>query len=208
MMVGIATASDIAYKELSDFARSRYAKRLAATTSADPDAFAYARESGRIVGCFGIYLAHSRSPLLLETYIPNAFERIAGKIVCRHLCAELGTRAVSPENGYKSQDVSLALAAVLLLYAKSQGVRYVGFTSNRTVRTITNALSLELVELGEPDLSGCNEDFGRNWRTFFRTKQSCFGIRLDCLEGCRTAIRALESHGIRIEARLQKAMLV
>lgn len=205
MLIGIATPQEVIYPEVSRFAREGYARELGATIRAEPDVFAYAQHEADIVGCFGLYRAREHEPLLLETYVPDAFERMCGdRTVERHLCAEIGTRAVIPTLGFRGTDISLGLSACLLIHAKAQKIAYLGFTSNRTALSLAKMLGIEVVHLGEPDLSDQNEDFRKNWRRFFRIKQYCFGFRLESVAGCLAALERLESRCIRSADRRAK----
>lgn len=190
--IGILTPSDPMYEQVSVFARDVYLKKLKAIIDARPDAFSYATENDRVIGCFGLYRARIGVPLLLETYHPDAFERIAGVTdVERRLCAEMGTRAVATIGNRRSNEVSLLLSARLIVHAEEIGIRYLAFTSNPSVRAIAAALDIDLVELGEPDLSRKDDVFLANWKEFFKIKQICYGFRIGSTATCRRVLEGI-----------------
>jgi Thermostable hemolysin len=194
MMIRITTPREAIFGEISRFARRTYLERFDAHICAEPEVFAYVCEEEHIVACLGMYLAKGRDPLLLETYVPAAFERISGDgTVDRDLCAEVGTRAVTHVPGFRSADISLGLSATLFAYAHAQGIRYLAFTSNRTVRAIIRTLDLDLILLGTPDLSNTSQEFQKNWERFFSVKQLCFGVNLRSIQGCITALARLKN---------------
>lgn len=197
--IGTAIPGTPAYEHASCFAQAAYADRLHASIAGNPDVFAYAHREHRIIGCFGLYKGVTRQPLLFETYIPDALERIAGQPhVNRDQFGELGTRAVSipKDMPVRSGDVSLGLAATLIMLSHRMGIRYLGFTADRRVSLITDALCLTLIDLGAPDLSGMSEEFLANWRAFFHAKPRCFGFRNESTAGCASALHRLAVHGI------------
>src|SRR6185312_1346201 len=154
MIVDIAIPDTPTYVDVCLFAHTRYAEVLNATISAAPDSFAYAHVDSHICGCLGLYLADRHEKLQLELYFPAAFETISGiEHIDRKQCGELGTRAIKSPSSYRSADVSTALAALIMLYANAKGIRYLGFTSNRTSVMLARSLDLHLVTLGKPDLS-------------------------------------------------------
>lgn len=199
--VGVVSPGTRSYARTSAFARAVYGQRLHAAIAGQPDLFAFASDDeGTIVGSFGCYRAKPDKPLLFESYIPGALERIAGmSAVDRTACAEIGTRAVALPEGCdaSSGDVSLALAGTIIAHAHSLGIRFFGFTSNRTTRLIARALKIRLTELGEPDLSGHTPEFLANWQDFFRVPQLCFGFAVDSVEGCVLACEGLYAKGVQ-----------
>ena len=200
--LSITTLREGAYDEVSRFARETYDEKLGAAIPAKPHVFAYGYDDARIVGCFGLYLASKQDPLLIETYVERAFETISGdSLVDRRMCGELGTRAVNAPEGARSGDISIGLAATLLMFAHDTGIRYLGFTSNRTVRAIADALGVSLVDLGEPDLSEKDGEFRKNWKEFFRVKQLCFGLYMESNNGCHEALQRLSHRGIYVHQR-------
>jgi len=206
-MIRITTPREVIFGEISQFARRTYLERFDTHICAEPEVFAYACQEERVVGCLGMYLAKSRHPLLLETYVPAAFERISGdETVDRDLCAEVGTRAVTHVPGFRSADMSLGLSAILFTYAHAQGIRYLAFTSNRTVRAIIRALDLDLILLGTPDVSNTSQEFQKNWERFFSVKQLCFGLSLSSIHGCITALERLKDRDIHSQFKWSHPM--
>ena len=116
----IAYPGEAAYDEVVLFAQHTYHDRLHADLSPHPDLFAYARDvSGACVACFGLYHAAQRE-LLFETYLPHAFELIAGVAHPeRRLFAEFGTRAndIAISRDPIHTDLSFGLTAVLVIAA-------------------------------------------------------------------------------------------
>ncbi|MDR3571494.1 MAG: thermostable hemolysin [Candidatus Pacebacteria bacterium] len=198
MIIELTTPGTALYGKVADFACQRYVERIFALTPARPDAFAYAASlhSGVIFGCLGLHKAKEKESLLIEKYVPNVFERIAGEIPERKACAELGTRAVLPYRDISTTELSLGLSAVLLLHAHRQGLRYFGFTSIRTVRHLAGQLRLDLITFGKPELSGFDGEFRENWREFFRIRQCCFGFQLHTIDGCAQILECLERKGV------------
>jgi hypothetical protein len=209
--IGSAIPADPQYEKISDFAREVYGKKLHAMIAGKPTIFTYVETAGVIIGCFGLYEGRLHSPLLFETYFPDD---VFGKFfqdtrTDRSLIGEIGTRAVMvPDNiAVSSMDVSIALSSALILMAGHQGIRYLGFTANRSVRKITDALELHLITLGEPDLSGKDEEFRENWKEFFRIKQQCFIIDVaPSLTGCRKVIQQLTKKGFIAESQETRAL--
>jgi hypothetical protein len=189
MFIGVATPVHAIYADICCFARRTYAQRLAADILPAPDAFAYAEDNSGVVACIGLYRAVKHSKLMIERYVPDAFERTAGcPAVERDACAEIGTRAISRAAGSGGSRLPVALSAALLMYAYTQGLRYLVFTSNRTAVCLARTLEVELIYLGQPDTSRMEPSFLKNWRAFFRVRQSCFGLRLDSVAGCENIL--------------------
>jgi hypothetical protein len=203
--VGIASRGESKYLEISSFAKEVYLKEFGAQTNPLPDLFAYAVLEDQIVGCLGLYRAQENTPLLFETYTMSAYERLSGDSnPDRSKLAELGTRVVQlPSATANSADVSIALTAILISAAYEFGVRYVGFTTTRLVKRITDALGFNLIILGKPDLSEKDPQFRQNWQRFFRIPQVCAGFSLSSLEGCRAIIAQLKGRGILVRGRHQ-----
>jgi hypothetical protein len=201
--VGIASRGESKYLEISSFAKEVYLKEFGAQTNPLPNLFAYAILEDQIVGCLGLYRAQENTPLLFETYMMNAYERLSGDPnPDRSKLAELGTRVVQlPSATARSADVSVALTAVLISAAHQLGIRCVGFTTTRLVKRVTDALGFNLVILGKPDLSGKDAQFQQNWQRFFRVPQICAGFLISSIEGCRVAITQLEDRGILVRDR-------
>lgn len=206
-MIEINTAypGSAAYARVSDFAKAIYAKRLRSDTAAAPDVFAYALHGVNIVGCLGLNRADKRAPLFFELCDPpGACERLTGKTPPdRREVGELGSRAVAlPDGaGVRSSDVSIALTGALVCFARESGIRYLGFVTNRLVRSITDALGFELVSLGQPDFSQQNETFKENMRGFLETKQVCMGFEMHSLAQCRQALQDFSQRGIVVSAQ-------
>lgn len=194
----VVRPTDESYAHTARFAQSAYHNKLNADVIPRPDLFASASYKNRIIGCFGLYRAREQEPLLFETYVNDAYRKLAGKEAPREQLAELGTRVVEAPAGFKSFDISLALTAVLVGAGYGAGVRYVGFTTNRMVKRITDALGFELMVLGEPDLSQKDAAFRKNWEEFFRTPQMCAGFHLTTLAGCKRALAQVSQKGIRV----------
>ncbi len=198
--IGIAYPQESIYTDISNFAKEVYLREFNAQTNPLPDLFAYATLGDRIVGCLGLYCAKENIPLLFETYTANAYERLSGDAhPDRSKLGELGTRVVQlPPTVTRSTDVSVALTAVLISEAYRLGVRYVGFTTTRLVKRITDILGFDLINLGKPDLSGKDQQFQENWKQFFRTPQICAGFSISSLEGCRAMITQLKNRDILV----------
>lgn len=177
------------YDEVRLFAQTTYLDLFQARIDPRPRLFVYASDSRTIVGCFGLYVAHDDTPLLFETYVPDACRRITGDDD-RSSLAELGTKIVRPPHDLRahSQDISIAMTARLIIEAHRIGVRYVGFTTNRLVRRVTDRLGFELIELGAPSLDGKDDAFKQNWREYFRRPQYCFGFVIRSLDQCHQAL--------------------
>ena len=199
--VSVAYPKDTSYPVISSFAQAVYSHEFGAHVEPAPDVFVYATTNECMVGCLGLYQAREHEPLLFETYVPNAYGRLSG--ICdgkRSMLGELGTRVVQLSESPKtlSGDVSLAMTALLVSVAHRAGIRYVGFTTTRLVKRITDQLGFTLVTLGKPDLSGKDQVFRQNWEKFFRVPQICAGFHISSLTGCEMAATRLRSRGIVI----------
>jgi len=199
----IITPADDNYPQVQEFARTVYDVKLHTTIYSKPDYFAVAKlkDSETCVGCFGLYRADTHKPLLIETYFhDNILSRLVeDEDLSRSQFGELGTRAVllPRELSHAHTAVSVALAGTLILFASTNGFRHLVFTANRSVHEIAKALETKLQPLGNPDLSLKDLEFQKNWKHFFRHKQSCFGINvLQSAAGCRRALEKLSSEGI------------
>lgn len=196
--IAIAYPREPIYEDISRFAQEIYLKEYGAQTSPSPDLFAYAIMENRIVGCLGLYRAQTNKLLLFETYTANAYQRLSGgSKQDRNELAELGTRVVQlPTATSRSGEVSIALTAVLISAAYQLGIRYVGFTTTRLVKRITDALGFTLINLGAPDLSSKDLAFRQNWEKFFQFPQICAGFSISSLDGCEAALLRLRNRDI------------
>lgn len=188
--IGTTTPGTHIYERVSLFAQEVYMREHGADINPHPDVFAYATYNDNLVSSFGYYRAR-KEPLLFETYLSAGYERICGRTgQTRRLLAELGTKVVRlPHEVEKHRgDVSLAVTALLIKAAHARGIRYVGFTTNRLVKRITDTLGFDLIELGAPDLSGKSAEFQRNWETYFSIPQFCFGFEISSMHGCDRAL--------------------
>ncbi|MBY0294092.1 thermostable hemolysin [Patescibacteria group bacterium] len=197
--IGVSYPTDHKYIEICRFAQDVYLDEFEAHINPRPDVFVYATSNEQIVGCFGLYRARDNQPLLFETYIENAYEKlVGGHNIPRLMLGELGTRVVKlPKLSHvRSSDVSLSMTAVIVSIAYQLNIRHVGFTTTRLVKRITDALGFKLVILGAPELSNKDAAFRKNWHKFFQVPQVCAGFSISSLDGCRTALRNLESKKI------------
>ncbi len=168
--IGIAYSGEALYMNISRFAQEVYLREFDVHIDPTPDLFAYAIMEDQLVGCLGLYRAGETKQLLFETYIPNAYQKLSGaENLSRGALAEIGTRVVQlPSAASRSGDVSVALTAVLISTAYPLGIRYVGFTTTRLVKRVTDALGFNLINLGKPDLSNKDLVFQQDWQKFFR----------------------------------------
>ena len=202
--IDVAYPGEPIYPAICRFAQDIYLTEHGAYIDPSPDLFAYALFENCLVGCLGLSCAKGRTLLLFETYVPSAYVRLSGSShPDRKELAEIGTRVVELPSAatVRSIDVSVALTAALLCDAYRLGIRYVGFTTTKLVRHITEPLGFTLVNLGEPDLSGKDSAFRLNWQNFFRVPQMCAGFCISSLEGCETEIRRLRDRGVLVRNR-------
>lgn len=190
--IGIAYPTDPLYEDISRFAREVYHDRIQLTTTARPNFFAYAKHSGNVVGCMGLYLGDTRPEMFFEMCKPpQAYERLSGlQNPDRSLLGEIGTRVivVPGDACLQSLDISISLTAALVITAYEAGVRYVGFITNRLVHRITDPLGFHVLWLGEPDFSHKSTTFQKNMAGFMRAKQYCAGFPIGSLEHCEAVL--------------------
>ncbi len=184
------------YAEISSFARNIYLKRLFSETEARPDFFVYAMND-EIIGCVGVNNGNSTNELFFEMCNPkNAYERLTGtQKPDRSVLCELGTRVVMLPKRFRkeSRNVSIALTGSAIMLAHSNGIKYVGFVSNRMAHKISEPLGFDIVKLGVPDFSNKNEGFKENMKMFLRVKQYCFGTRLDSTTKCKDTLKCFKN---------------
>ena len=201
--IGIAYPGEPLYTNISHFAQKVYLQQFDVQIDPTPDLFAYAIMENQLVGCLGLYRAQENKELLFEGYVPDAYQKLTGNSnPSRKALAELGTRVVQlPSAGSRSGDVSVALTAALISTAYPLGIRYVGFTTTRLVKRVTDALGFNLINLGRPDLSNKDAAFQKDWEKFFRVPQMCAGFSISSLDGCEAALLKLKSNGIFVRNR-------
>ncbi|MBY0473188.1 thermostable hemolysin [Patescibacteria group bacterium] len=201
--VGVAYPGEASYRNISEFAKEVYLREFDVRIDPMPDLFAYASMETQLVGCLGLYRAQEDKELLFESYISNAYQKISGTLKPdRSALAELGTRVVHiPSAPSRSGDISVALTAVLILTAHPLGIRYVGFTTTRFVKRVTDTLKFDLINLGRPNLSSKDAAFQATWQKFFRLPQICAGFHISSLDGCETVLLGLRDRDIFVRNR-------
>lgn len=195
---GIVYPNSLLYKRVSLFAKKIYREKYQTSIKANPDVFVYARQDKSIIGCFGLYTAVNSKPLLFETYVPNAYRLISGKIKNRNLLAELGTKVIafSEETTSNKNELTLVLTALLIIEAYKIGIEYVGFTTNRLAKRVTDILGFELISLGKPDLSNKTKKFLSNWKKYFHIPQFCFGFHIKSISQCEAILKQYSDKSI------------
>lgn len=201
--ISIAYPRETVYREICHFAQEVYLREFEVRIDPTPDLFAYARMEAQLVGCLGLYRAEENKTLLFESYVSDAYHKLSGvSNPDRTALAEIGTRVVQlPSLIMRSGDVSVALTAALISTAYPLGVRYVGFTTTRLVKRVTDALGFDLINLGRPDLSNKDAAFQKDWQKFFRAPQICAGFSVSSLDGCEAALLKLRANGIFVHNR-------
>lgn len=199
-IISVAYPDDPVFEKIVCFANKVCSDRVSMQIRRRADLFVYAHIGAQIIGSLGLHRGDTNPELIFEMCDPpDAFKRLVHTSnPNRSLLAEFGTRAVSipSEIKIKSRDVSIAMTAVLVPFAHQQGIKYLGCVSNPLLPAIAKSVGINMMVLGKPDYSHKDEDFQRNMERFARTKQVCYGYKIESIDGCINALSSLEQAGI------------
>ncbi len=183
--LGIAKKESRKHNEVCNFAHQTYLERLGIELTAFPNAIIYAEEKEKIIGSFGLTPGNDKNPLLVETYFNfNLLEYLSmGRIKeDRSVFGEIGTLATAKDT---KTYISLLLCAAMVVWSKQQKYKFLAMTTTKVIQRMAKPLGINLISIGEPDLTNKDEDFQKKWEKYFGLKPSTIGVNTEqAFPGC------------------------